>query len=313
MYDVAIIGGGPAGLAAAINAASEGLSTVVLCDQPGGQAGTSSLIENLMGFPTGISGPDLTAHAKLQAEKFGAVFEDCVCAELEEVGGVYRLTTKTGKRVLARSVICATGARYRKLADRTGASAFEGRGVHYSATPEEVTRHCRCKEVVVVGGANSAGQAAMYLSEHAERVHLVVRKPSILDTMSSYLMERIYDCPNITLHFSTEVYEISGGEWVERVVLAKGDELVGLDVSDVYVMIGAEPNVPFLSGVCEVDPQGFVKTDDFFQTKQPGLFAVGDIRSGSVKRVANAVGEGSSVIKWVWRFLFPPPPALAQA
>lgn len=310
MYDLAIIGGGPAGLAAAINAASEGLSVVVLCENPGGQAGTSSLIENLMGFPTGISGPDLTAAAKLQAEKFGAEFKDCVCSTLEEIGGVYRLKTKSGEVVLARSVVCATGASYRRLADSTGYRKYEGKGVHYSATPEEVSRHCRCKEVVVVGGANSAGQAAMYLSEHSERVHLVVRKPRLLDTMSSYLIERIYACPNIELHFRCEVAEIEGGEWIERVTLYDfGDEtLQVLDASDVYVMIGAEPNASFLGEMCATDPKGFVMTDDNFQTTKPGLFAVGDIRSGSVKRVANAVGEGSSVIAKVWRYLFPPSP-----
>jgi thioredoxin reductase (NADPH) len=322
MYDVAIIGGGPAGLAAAINAASEGLTCVVLCEQPGGQAGSSSLIENLMGFPSGISGPDLTAGAKAQAEKFGAEFKECVCATLEEVGGIYRLRTKSGEVILARTVVCATGARYRKLAESTGYAAFEGKGVHYSATPDEIARNCRCKEVIVVGGANSAGQAAMYLSTKADKVHLVVRRDNVRETMSSYLLERIYTCPNIELHFETEVYRIDGHDWVDRVVLRRGpaDDPRGLSAhqtvlaaTDVYVMIGAEPNAPFLPAECEVDAHGFVKTDDFYQTKKPGLFAVGDIRSGSVKRVANAVGEGSSVIKWVWRFLFPPTPQEAAA
>jgi thioredoxin reductase (NADPH) len=147
----------------------------------------------------------------------------------------------------------------------------------------------------------------MYLSTKAKRVHLVVRKPSLRDTMSAYLIERIYTTPSIELHFESEVSEIDGDEWVRRVTLRHGDQLTRLDVSDVYVMIGAEPNAAFLAGVCPVDGHGFVETDDFFQTKRPGLFAVGDIRAGSVKRVANAIGEGSSVIRWVWNYLFPPP------
>lgn len=309
MYDVAIIGGGPAGLAAAINAAAEGLRTVVLCEQAGGQAGTSSLIENLLGFPDGVSGPDLTDRSKAQALRLGAEFKDCVCSMLEEAGGLYRLRTQGGETFLARSVIVASGARYRQLDQSTRCHEFAGKGVHFSATPQEVADQCTCREVVVVGGANSAGQAAMYLSQHAERVHLVVRGSSIKDTMSSYLLERLYYAPNIALHFDTELSRINGDERVSGVTLYNKAHETTLDlpdVTDVYVMIGAVPNAPFLSTVCELDPHGFVKTDDFYQTKRPGLFAVGDIRSGSVKRVANAVGEGSSVIKWVWRYLFPP-------
>lgn len=312
MYDVAIIGGGPAGLAAAINAAAEGLKTVVLCETVGGQAGTSSLIENLLGFPDGVSGPDLTERSRAQAVRLGAVFKNCVCSILEEAGGLYRLRTKDGETLVARSVVVASGAHYRRLDPSTRCMELEGKGVHYSAAPQEVADHCRCKEVVVIGGANSAGQAAMYLSQHAKRVHLVVRKPTIKDSMSAYLLERLYAQENIELHFEAEVETIHGTDWVEGVSLYdhRSEQLVELpDVTDVYVMIGALPNAPFLSTVCDVDAHGFVKTDDFFETKRPGLFAVGDIRSGSVKRVANAVGEGSSVIKWVWRFLFSPPEA----
>lgn len=307
MYDVAILGGGPAGLAAAINAAAEGLKTVVLCEQIGGQAGTSSLIENLLGFPDGVSGPDLTARSKAQAQKFGAEFKDCVCTYLEEAGGLYRMTTKSGELIVAKSVVIASGASYRHLDPATGYAKFEGKGVHYAATPQEVHDHCKCDVVVVVGGANSAGQAAMFLSTKAKHVHLVVRKASIRDTMSTYLLERIYETANIALHFDTEIAKVHGKGWVNGVTLAHGDGAeTQLPATDVYVMIGAEPNASFLSTVCEVDDHGFVKTDDFYQTHKPGLFAVGDIRSGSVKRVANAVGEGSSVIKWVWRYLFPP-------
>ena len=314
MYDVAVIGGGPAGLAAAVNATSEGLSTVVLCERPGGQAGTSSLIENVLGWPEGISGPDLTARAQAQAEKFGADFKDCVCSSLEEIGGLFRMVTKSGEIILAKSVIVATGARYRRLDPSTNYQQYENKGVHYDATPQSIRENCRCDRVVVIGGGNSAGQAAMYLSTQAKGVHLVVRKPSLRDTMSAYLIERIYTCPNITLHFETEVTAIHGRDWVSGVKLArKGGASVALDVTDVYVMIGAEPNASFLHGVCPVDDHGFVHTDDFYQTKKPGLFAVGDIRAGSVKRVANAIGEGSSVVRFVWNYLFPPAQQMVTA
>jgi thioredoxin reductase (NADPH) len=307
MYDVAIIGGGPAGLAAAINAGAEGLDTVVLCDKLGGQAGTSSLIENLMGFPQGISGPDLTTLSHAQALKFGVEFVPCVCEKLESLGGVFRLKADDGqRRFLARSVIVATGASYRRLADSTGATRFEGKGVHHACTSSTLGDHA-LGDVIVVGGGNSAGQAAMFLSQHAGTVHLVVRKGSLTDTMSSYLLERIYHTPNITLHFETEVERVEGIEWVEQAVLRQGDKLSAVAATDVFVMIGATPNAPFLTSVCDLDAHGFVKTDDFFETRIPGLFAVGDIRAGSVKRVANAVGEGSSVIRWVWRHLFPEP------
>jgi thioredoxin reductase (NADPH) len=306
MYDVAIIGGGPAGLASAINAGAEGLSTVVLCDHLGGQAGTSSLIENLMGFPQGISGPDLTTLSLAQAQKFGVEFMECQCSKLEQLGGLFRLSTEDGRTVLSRSVIVATGARYRRLEDAEGAADFEGKGVHHACTSSTLSDHT-LGEVVVVGGGNSAGQAAMFLSERAAKVHLVVRKGNLTDTMSAYLLERIYHTPNIELHFHSEVREVFGKEHVKGVRLSgpDGDRLI--PVTDIFVMIGAAPNAPFLTKVCDLDDHGFVKTDDFFETKQPGLFAVGDIRSGSVKRVANAVGEGSSVIRWVWRHLFPEP------
>jgi thioredoxin reductase (NADPH) len=211
MYDLAIIGGGPAGLACAINAASEGLRTVVLCDVLGGQAGTSSLIENLLGFPEGISGPDLTARAKAQADKFGAAFKPCVCGRLEAIGGLFRITTSAGEVIVSRAAVVASGARYRLLDESTGIHHFEGKGVHYAATPQEVRDHCRCEEVVVIGGGNSAGQAAMHLSTAAERVHLVVRKPTLTDTMSAYLIERLYACSNITLHFGAQLHEVGGG------------------------------------------------------------------------------------------------------
>lgn len=305
MYDVAIIGGGPAGLAAAINAGAEGLNTVVLCDRLGGQAGTSSLIENLMGFPQGISGPDLTTLSLAQAKKFGVEFLECLCTKLEHLGGLFRLSTPD-RTILSRSVIVATGASYRRLEGTEGASAFEGKGVHHACTSSTLSGHT-LGDVVVVGGGNSAGQAAMFLSERANNVHLVVRKGNLTDTMSSYLLERIYHTPNIELHFHAEVEKVFGKDHVEGVRLKGPDGHRLIPVTDIFVMIGAAPNAPFLTTICDLDAHGFVKTDDFFETKQAGLFAVGDIRSGSVKRVANAVGEGSSVIRWVWRHLFPEP------
>jgi thioredoxin reductase (NADPH) len=309
MYDVAVIGGGPAGLAAAIGSASEGLRTVVLCETVGGQAGTSSLIENFLGFPNGISGPDLTAAAKAQAEKFGAEFKACVCHELDEEGGLFRLRTADGETLVARSVVIASGAKYRRLDPSTGFEPFEGKGVHYAATQDSVNKDCRCDRVVVVGGGNSAGQAAMFLAGKAKQVHLVVRKDNIRETMSGYLIDRIYEQDNITLHFEAELEKLHGDDWVEAVTLIHKDgSRTELDVTDVYVMIGAEPHAAFARDACATDEHGFIQTDDFYQTKLPGLFAVGDVRAGSVKRVANAVGEGSSVVKWLWRYLFPPLP-----
>lgn len=309
-YDVAIIGGGPAGLAAAISAASEGLSTVLLCQKIGGQAGTSSRIENFLGFPDGISGPALADRARRQAVKFGTEILQAGCTRIEQRLGLYVLHIGDSEPIIARSVVIATGAHYRRLDPNTGFEKFEGRGVHYAATQREVRDKCRCEEVIVVGGGNSAGQAAMFLSTKAKRVHLVVRKPDIRDTMSGYLIDRIAAADNIDTHFGAEIETIHGDHHVEGVTFADG---ATLEVSDIYVMIGAQPNTEFLAGVCGTDAHGFIQTDDFFQTKQPGLFAVGDARAGSVKRVANAVGEGATVAKWIWRYLFPPPPELAGA
>lgn len=308
MFDVAVIGGGPAGLAAATSAATEGLSVVVLCERLGGQAGTSSLIENFLGFPEGISGPDLTARALAQAEKFGAQFKDCLCSSLEHIGGLYRMTTASGEVILARSVIVASGAMYQRLPETTGYAKFEGKGVHYACAQNTALPEPDA-EVVVVGGGNSAGQAAMFLSTKAKRVHLVVRRDNIVDTMSEYLIERLYGCSSVKLHFRTIVHAILGDEHVNRVILRELDDGFGtaehvVSATDVYVMIGAKPNCAFVEGLCKLDSHGFIETDDFFQTDRPGLFAVGDVRAGSVKRVANAVGEGSSAVRWLWRHLF---------
>jgi thioredoxin reductase (NADPH) len=309
-YDVAVIGGGPAGLSAALNAAAEGLSTILLCAHRGGQAGTSSLIENYMGFPQGISGPDLTDLAFAQAEKFGCVTQAC---SVDAVGrnndGLFVIATENGEVIRARSVIAATGARYNKLDPDTGAGDFEdGEGVHYSCTLDTI-RGRDCEVVAVIGGGNSAGQSVVFMAEHCEHVHLLVRRDNLAETMSDYLIQRIEALPNVTVHYRTILHEVDGGDKLERIVVRNLDSGVmeRIKVTDLFVMIGAQPHSQFLNGLAELDPKGFIKTDAFKQTSTPGLFAVGDIRAGSVKRVANAAGEGASCVPAVWNFLNPQP------
>lgn len=309
LYDVTIIGGGPAGLASATCAASEGLRTVLLAENLGGQAGTSSRIENFLGFPDGISGPALTDRAKRQALKFGAELRSCGCARVSRrIDGVFEVHCSDGQIIRSKTVIVASGAKYNRLDPATGFEPFEDRGVHYAATQQSIRKNCQCDDVVVIGGGNSAGQAAMFLSTKANVVHLVVRRGSLRDTMSGYLIDRIEATPNILIHYEHEVEQIDGSDWVEQVTLSdrKSGEKRVLSATDVYVMIGASPNALFIDGLCSADTHGFLETDDRFQTKCPGLYAVGDVRAGSVKRVANAVGEGSTVIKWVWQTLNPP-------
>lgn len=306
--DVAIIGGGPAGLSAAIGAAAEGLEVAVLVSEIGGQAGTSSRIENYMGFPGGISGPALASRARRQALKFGATLIPCRVVEVDFVDDCFHILTASGSIIRARSVIVASGAQYRRLDPSTDFERFEGKGVHYACTPSEVRRKCRCDDVVVIGGGNSAGQAAMFLSGKARHVHLLVRKDSLRETMSVYLLDRIERSPNITVHYGCETDSIGGRDEVETVTFRNresGAKTI-LPVSDVYVMIGATPNCGFIHGLCDVDAHGFIKTDDYFQTSHPRLYAVGDVRAGSVKRVANAAGEGATSIKWLWQALNAP-------
>jgi thioredoxin reductase (NADPH) len=309
IYDVAVIGGGPAGLSAAMNAASEGLSTILLAADLGGQAGTSSLIENYLGFPKGISGPDLTNRALEQAQKFGCDQKSCtVEAAGRNNDGVFVLATEGGEIIRARAVIAATGARYNRLPEETGVNEFDGHGVHHACTADTVA-HRDCKEVVVVGGGNSAGQAAVFMADRCEHVHLVVRRDSLAETMSHYLIERIEAHPNITVHPRTIVLRAEGDEELSHVLLQNLDSQVieRIAVTDLFVMIGALPHSQFLNGLAELDDKGFIKTGPDKQTTTPGLFAVGDIRSGSVKRVANATGEGASCIPAVWAFLNPQP------
>ncbi|WP_205481343.1 FAD-dependent oxidoreductase [Sphingomonas arenae] len=306
-FDLAVVGAGPGGLAAAVYAASEGLDTVILEDiAPGGQAGTSSKIENYLGFPTGISGQALAGRAQVQAQKFGARLAVARTVErLERDGEGFTLTLDCGQPVRTRAVVAATGARYRKLA-APGLERFEGSGVHYAATAMEANL-CSGRPVVIVGGGNSAGQAAVFMAQHASHVHLLVRGDGLAATMSRYLIDRIDAGERITLHRFCEVEELGGTrglEWVRWRV--RGQEPETVEAAALFVMIGAAPNSEWLSGVAETDEKGFVCTGSDgspFMTTAPGLFAVGDVRSGSVKRVASAVGEGSVVIQFVHRYL----------
>ena len=312
IYDVIVVGAGPSGLAAAVYAASEGLCTIVIEGiAPGGQAGTSSKIENYLGFPTGISGQRLASRAQLQALKFGvrfAISRQVVTAE--QVDGIHKLTLAGGIPVCSRAVVVASGAQYRKLSVQNYAE-FENRGIYYAATSMEGVL-CRDKEVIVVGGGNSAGQAAVFLSGIARHVHYVVRGNSLATTMSQYLISRIESSSHITLYTGSEIVGLEGDAGLEWVTWAnrRTGETTRKRVGSVFVMIGAEPNSGWLYGTVKLDKKGFVITggaEGFngtpYATSVPGMFAVGDVRSASVKRVASAVGEGSVVISDVHRYL----------
>ena len=311
-FDVLIVGGGPAGVAAGVYAGSEGLRALVIEDVAiGGQAGTSSRIENYMGFPTGISGGDLVWRGEVQAMKFGTRF-----AMPRRVAGLERLddgsfcaTFDGGERVRGGAVIVAAGVQYRRLPIARLAD-FEGAGVYYAATEIE-SRYCKGTQAVIIGGGNSAGQAAMYLSRSAKCVHVLVRGPSLAASMSSYLSSRLEADPAISIDYGAEVTALHGSDHLEAVTIR--DIATGathdIDTRALFVMVGAAPNTGWLSGLVELDTKGFVKTgaavgaESPFATSQPGIFAVGDVRSGSVKRVASAVGEGSVVVSKVWDYL----------
>ena len=321
VYDLAVVGAGPAGLAAAVYGASEGLSTIVLeALAPGGQAGTSSKIENYLGFPTGISGQALAGRAQVQAQKFGArlaISRPVVGLDCDTTP--YRLALEGGGQVTARAVVVATGARYRTLSV-PNYERFEGQGIHYAATAMEA-QLCANEEIIVVGGGNSAGQAAMFLSRHAAHVYMLVRAKGLAATMSDYLVQRIEVSPHVTLLTETEVTGLDGGTMLERVAWTNRAtaESVVKPIGNVFVMIGAVPNTNWLNGCLTLDPKGFVLTGPEtspdnaaahggspFGTSRPGVFAVGDVRSGSVKRVASGVGEGSVVVQAIHRYLNPP-------
>ena len=312
IYDVAVVGGGPAGLAAAVYAASEGLSTIVVeGTAPGGQAGTSSKIENYLGFPTGVSGAQLASRGHLQALKFGvhfAISREVVSAQ--QVDGIHKLTLAGGKAVCSRSVVVASGAQYRRLSVKNQ-SDFENRGLYYAATAME-SFLCREREIIVVGGGNSAGQAAIFLSGVAKHVHHIIRSSSLESTMSQYLISRIDRSPHITLYTDSEIETLKGDLALECVTWTnrKTGEKITRPITSVFVMIGAEPNSGWLFGTVKLDKKGFVLTgnEDGFEstpyaTSVPGMYAVGDVRANSVKRVASAVGEGSVVISDVHRYL----------
>lgn len=307
VHDVIVVGAGPAGLAAAVYAASEGLETVVVeAVAPGGQAGTSSKIENYLGFPTGISGQALAGRAQVQAQKFGArLVVSRGAAEISCEGQPYRVTLDDGMVVQGRAVVVATGARYRKL-DLPGYAALEGNGIYYAATAMEAGL-CAGSHVVVVGGGNSAGQAAIFLSRHCAHVHMLVRGAGLAATMSSYLIERIEASERITLHPWCEVTELEGDRhltglsWTDRDGAVHRKEVGGL-----FVMIGAVPNTDWLGNCLDLDGCGFVRTgsgETYFCSSRHGVFAVGDVRSGSVKRVASGVGEGSVVVAAIHKYL----------
>ncbi len=317
VHDVAVVGAGPSGLAAAVYAASEGLDTIVIeALAPGGQAGTSSRIENYLGFPTGISGQALAGRAQVQAQKFGArlvLSRDAAALDCAETP--YRITLSSGETFKARAVVVASGARYRKL-EVPGEAQFEGSGIYYAATAME-RRLCTEQEVVVVGGGNSAGQAAVFLSQTSAHVHVLVRSGGLAATMSDYLVRRITESPRITLHPHTVVTGVDGDGWLRGVTWRTAEGAPERRaIGGLFVMIGAEPNTEWLEGCLALDRGGFVVTGvdgdgrqlaSPYATSRPGIFAVGDVRSGSVKRVASAVGEGSVVIAAVHRFLSPEP------
>lgn len=311
VYDVVIVGAGPAGLAAAVCGACEGLSVMVIEKMaPGGQAGTSSHIENYLGFPTGISGQALSERAQAQAEKFGATFSIArSAARLDCTSHPYRVQLDDNTIITSHTVVVATGARYRKL-DLPRYGDFEGYGIHYAASGIEANL-CRDSEVAVVGGGNSAGQAAMFLSSHAKHVHILVRGAGLADTMSDYLLARIEGCANITVHCETEVTELRGDDYLSGITVThrSTDATRDLAVGNLFVMIGAQPNTEWLQNCLSLDDKGFVLTGNGadasspFETSEAGVFAVGDVRSESVKRVASGVGEGSIVVPDIYAYV----------
>ncbi|WP_109357314.1 FAD-dependent oxidoreductase [Sphingorhabdus sp. EL138] len=312
LYDLAVIGAGPSGLAAAVYGASEGLETIIVEKlAPGGQAGTSSKIENYLGFPTGISGQALAGRAQIQAQKFGAKLAISRNAVGLDCDGDYNKVKLEGdEAICARALVIATGASYRKL-NLENDEKFEGQGIHYAATPMEA-KLCHDEEVAVIGGGNSAGQAAMFLSQTAKHVHLLIRSDSLAASMSSYLIDRLEASPKVTIRFGTAITELIGKNHLEYLRWKGPDGIEDKDIRNVFVMIGAVPNTDWIGDCLQLDGCGFIRTgsdcqgeptDSPYMTSRPGVVAVGDVRSGSVKRVASGVGEGSVVIQAVHKFL----------
>jgi thioredoxin reductase (NADPH) len=320
VYDLAVIGAGPAGLAAAVYGASEGLRTIVLEQTaPGGQAESSMRIENYLGFPTGLTGSELASRAVLQAKKFGAQLSISRAVSRLEFDGGYQVLHLDGPdRVVAKCLLIATGAEYRRLGV-ADCERYEGKGVYYAATPNEA-KLCRGGQVVLVGGGNSAGQAAVFLSLHARKVLLLIRGENLYKNMSSYLARRIEQTGNIELHCNTTVRRLEGDGHLTAVEIAnskKGDERT-VEASALFSFIGAVPRTEWLPSEIAKDPKGFVETGPalaksshwtarrhpfLLETSHPGVFAAGDVRSGSVKRVASAVGEGAMAVQFVHEYL----------
>jgi thioredoxin reductase (NADPH) len=304
--DLVIVGAGPAGLAAAVYGASEGLDVVIVEDVAlGGQAGTSSRIENYLGFPRGIAGSELARAALLQAVKFGVrLVSPRSVTRLSRSSDGFKVRLDDHNDVAARAVVIASGARYRRL-ETPGVAGFEGRGVYYAATELEA-RACVGQNAVVVGGANSAGQAALFLAQHVDQVHVLIRRDDLSDTMSSYLAQRLAHHDRITIHPRAHLVSVEGNDrltaftWRDE----RRQRVVRQEVGGLFLMIGAVPRTTWLHDVgVELDSRGFVMTRGTFATSIDGLFAVGDVRAGSVKRVASAVGEGSVVVSAVHSYL----------
>ena len=326
VYDLIVVGAGPAGLAASVYAASEGLDVLTVEKiAPGGQAGTSTFIENYLGFPAGISGRDLTQNALLQAQKFGAsITVPCTVRSLGIDAGERIITLTDDTRLRARSVLIATGVVYRRL-DVPNFSDFEDAGIYYAATDMEA-RLCRGEEVVVVGGGNSAGQAIVRLASYARQVHVVVRKPGLGANMSRYLVERIESMKNVTIHGECTVSALEGNGRLAAVdIRDRSGGVRRLETSALFLFIGADANSQWLRGCVELDRNGFVLTGPdlpagtsenerwravgrspfLLETSLPGVFAAGDVRSGSVKRCATAVGEGAMAVNFVHQHIGP--------
>jgi thioredoxin reductase (NADPH) len=321
--DLVIVGAGPAGLASAVYGASEGLDVLLLeTYSPGGQAGSSSRIENYLGFPTGISGNELAGRAYTQAQKFLAQMLLTTGTRLTCDRKPYQIELEDGTKISARAIVIATGAKYRKLPIENS-TRFEGVGIYYGATFVEA-QVCNGEDIIVVGGGNSAGQAAVFLAESTKHVYIVVRSSGLIDTMSKYLIRRIEQTPNITVLAHTELVGLEGVDHLERVTVrnTQTGKTEEKNVAHVFVMTGANPNTAWLNGCVVLDNKGFIKTGPDLSTEElsgarwplsrrpyllesslPGVFAAGDVRAGNVKRVASSVGEGSIAISFVHQVL----------
>jgi thioredoxin reductase (NADPH) len=321
--DLVVVGAGPSGLAAAVYGASEGLDVVVLeTGSPGGQAGSSSKIENYLGFPTGISGQDLAGRAYMQAQKFGAKMLTTRATRIVCDHRPYIVEAENGARIPGRTVLIATGAQYRKLPLKN-LSQFEGAGVYYGATFVE-RQLCGGEEVIVVGGGNSAGQAAVFLAQTTKRVHLLVRSGSLAASMSRYLIRRIEESPNVIVRPHTEIVSLEGDHHLDSVTWRNSQtgQIEKHNIRHLFVMTGADPNTGWLNGCIVLDAKGFINTGPdlssenlsaagwslkrqpyLLETSLPGVFAAGDVRGGSIKRVASAVGEGSTAISFVHKII----------